>query len=284
MRSDRYKKTVDFNGEEYSPELIRRYEDPTYAKAAEEYEKEAMRRKQQRKEAQREIQDTYDESLSQRSRSQKSKGKKKHRFRLKTFLKNILSLILILFVAGSGFFFYLTGNFDKVDTKKDDFAIDSQVAKELRGYRNIAILGVDARAGEGYDGSRTDAIIIMSIHKLTGDVRLISVMRDSYVRMEYFDGKSILDKVTHAHHYGGGVNTVAALNRSLDLNIEEFVIFNWKAVSDVVDCLGGIEINVKSNEISDLNKYGPETADNVGGTYHKITKKGKQTLENLQCH
>ena len=240
MRSDRYKKTVDFNGEEYSPELIRIYEDPTYAKAAEEYEKEAMRRKQQRKGAQREIQDTYDESLSQRSRSQKSKGKKKHRFRLKTFLKNILSLILILFVAGSGFFFYLTGNFDKVDTKKDDFAIDSQVAKELRGYRNIAILGVDARAGEGYDGSRTDAIIIMSIHKLTGDVRLISVMRDSYVRMEYFDGKSILDKVTHAHHYGGGVNTVAALNRSLDLNIEEFVIFNWKAVSDVVDCLDGI--------------------------------------------
>ncbi len=112
-------------------------------------------------------------------------------------------------------FFYLTRNFDKVDTSNADFAIDDQVADDLSGYRNIAILGSDARADEGYDGSRTDAIIIMSIKKSSGDIRLISVMRDSYLKMEYFDGNMVLDKVTHAHHYAGGMNTIASLNRSL---------------------------------------------------------------------
>lgn len=99
-------------------------------------------------------------------------------------------------------------------------------------------------------------------------------MRDSYLKMEYMDGSMVLDKITHAHHYGGGADTCAALNRSLDLNIEEFVIFNWKAVADAVDCLGGVEINVKENEISDMNTWGPETAENTGGTYTEITSAG----------
>ena len=93
----------------------------------------------------------------------------------------------------------------------------------------------------------------------------------------------VLDKITHAHHYGGGADTCAALNRSLDLNIEEFVIFNWKAGADAVDCLGGVEINVKENEISDMNTWGPETAENTGGTYTEITSAGRQTLDGVQA-
>jgi LCP family protein required for cell wall assembly len=153
----------------------------------------------------------------------------------------------------------------------------------LSGYRNIAILGSDARADEGYEGSRTDAIIIMSIKKSTGQVRLISVMRDSYLQMEYFDGTTVLDKITHAYHYLGGVNTCASLNQSLDLNIDEYVVFNWKAVADAVDCLGGIEVNVQESEISDMNHWGPDTAENVGGDYTEITQSGTQTLDGVQA-
>ena len=265
MRKDRKRRTIDFDGIQYSPELIRKYEDPEYAKAAEEYERQATRRRKRRRQP------------------QERPKKKKYRFRFTKLIRNIFIASLLFFVGISGIFFALTGNFDKVETEKDDFAIDRQAADQLKGYRNIAILGVDARGDEGYDGSRTDAIIIMSIERLTGDVNLISVMRDSYLKMEYFDERLILDKITHAHHYAGGVNTCAALNRSLDLNIDEFVIFNWKAVSDAVDCLDGITINVKENEIADMNTYGPETAKNVGGSYSEITEAGMQTLDGVQA-
>ncbi|MGN0658870.1 MAG: LCP family protein [Emergencia sp.] len=303
MRSKKYRETCDFKGMKYSPELIRQLEDPEYARAAEEYERQARARKE--KEARRASrhpeeqhiyteEDLYEEIRRNRA-MQKSEGKhsgggrggrekkKKYRWNKGKLLRNIFALLLILAVAGTGAFFALTRNFDKVDTGGSDFAIDSQVAEDLSGYRNIAILGSDARADEGYDGSRTDAIIIMSINRKNGDIRLISVMRDSYLRLEYLDGSLILDKITHAHHYGGGADTIAALNRSLDLNIEEFVIFNWTAVADAVDCLGGVEINVKDNEIWDMNHWGPETARNVGREYTEITGTGSQTLDGVQA-
>ena len=277
MRSNRYnKKTYDFNGEKYSPELIRKYEDPEYAKAAEKYEREARRKKRGQ---------SVPSSAAEPSRTagRRTKSKKKYRLNKKKLFRNIFVVVLLLAAATTGAFFYLTRTFDKIDTRNANFAISDQVADDLSGYRNIAILGVDARGDEGYDGSRTDAIIVMSIDKSNGDIRLISVMRDSYLKMEYFDQSMILDKITHAHHYSGGVNTCAALNRSLDLNIEEYIIFNWKAVSDAIDCLGGVEINVKDNELNDLNKWGPETAENVGGTYTRIEKTGKQKLDGVQA-
>lgn len=218
-----------------------------------------------------------------RGRSKQKGGRKKRRLNPVKAARNIIVLLAVAFVAFCLFFFGLTSHLDKVPTKKDDFAISDQAASDLKGYRNIAILGLDARADESYDGSRTDAIIILRIKKSNGNIKMISVMRDSYVRMMDSENKSILDKLTHAHHYGGGVDTCAALNRNLDLNIKEFMIFNWSAVADMVDTLGGIEVDVKANEIHDLNKWGPETAQNVGSKWHPITKTGKQIIDGAQA-
>ena len=294
MRSDRNKKTTDFDGMKYSPELIRQLSDPEYVKEAEKYERQAQRRKKSQNVKNRFSEDLISQtdtdtaggrhSVGRRSATQKNKKiKKKYRFRPLKLLKNLVALLLVLFVAFTGIFYALTGNFDREDPAQSAFLIDPQVEDDLSGYRNIAILGSDARAGEGYDGSRTDAVIIMSIKKSTGEIRLISVMRDTYLQMEYLDGSTVLDKLTHAHHYGGGVNTCAALNQSLDLNIDEYVIFNWQAVADAVDCLGGIEVNIKENEIWDMNHWGPETAENVGRDYTEITETGKQTLDGVQA-
>lgn len=268
-----HKATRDFSNEKYSPELIRQLENPDYAKEAERYERQAKRSKKRASE----------NRASENRPSRGQYNKKKYRFNKFAIIRNIIIVILLLIAVLVGLFYYYTSSFDKVDTSDSDFAIDSQVADDLSSYRNIAILGVDARADEGFDGSRTDAIIVMSINKKNGDIKLISVMRDSYLQMNSIDNSLILDKITHAHHYLGGVNTCAALNRSLDLNIQEFVIFNWKSVSDAVDCFGGVEIDVQENEIADMNHYGYETAANVDGTYTEISSAGVQTLDGVQA-
>lgn len=269
----------------YSPELIRELEDPEYAKKAEEYEREARRQKKGNVES--EAVSAEDETVGRRAakKNAKAKEKKHKKYRLNVFklVRNLLIVCVLLIAGVCALVWSVTDTFDRQETKPEDFAISAKAAEELKGYRNIAILGTDGRADESYDVSRTDAIIILSFKKSNGDLRMISVMRDSYLKFEYFDGELILDKVTHANVFGGAVNTCAALNRSLDLNIDEYVLFNWKAVSDAVDALGGITINVKENEIRDLNKWGPETAENVGGTYTEITKAGKQTLDGVQA-
>jgi LCP family protein required for cell wall assembly len=112
---------------------------------------------------------------------------------------------------------------------------------------------------------------------------MISVMRDSYLQIQDPEGDLVLDKITHAHAFGGGMDTTRALNRNLDLNIKEFVIFNWQAVADTVDALDGIEIDVKKKELNDLNHYGKETGKNVGKKFHKVKKAGVQTLDGVQA-
>ncbi|WP_027869340.1 LCP family protein [Eubacterium sp. AB3007] len=317
------KKTVDFEHAHYSKDLIRKLEDPAYAKAAEEYERQAraarqsgQKQKEEPRPAHKPNQSfTYDDYMSSRVGKHGKHGKhsrnalpnvrevatgrkaapkavrtarapRKRQPRGKR-LKRVLALIGVLVIALLVFagynFWKITSHLDRVDTDDKNFAIDAGVADSLSGYRNIAILGSDARKGEGYEGSRTDAILVLSINKKTKESRLISVMRDSYLKIEGSDGELTLDKVTHAHAFGGGMDTTRALNRNLDLNIQEYVVFNWKAVADTVDTLGGIEVDVKKKELKDLNHYGKETGKNVGKKFHKVKHAGVQTLDGVQA-
>lgn len=218
-------------------------------------------------------------------RQRRQHGSSRHRNRrgIGSLIKRIIAVILIFLLLITAYVYSSMKNFDRVDTDRNDFAMNTSAGLKLSKYRNILILGSDARKGEGYDGSRTDAIIIVSINKVNGDIRLISVMRDSYLKMAYSDGSLVLSKITHAHAYGGGMDTVAALNRCLDLNIKEYMVFNWKAVKDTVDNLGGIEVKVRKSEIRDMNRYGNETARNTGGKYHKIKKAGVYNLDGVQA-
>ncbi|MEG0291422.1 MAG: LCP family protein [Anaerovoracaceae bacterium] len=203
----------------------------------------------------------------------------------KTWLKVLIVLVLLVAVCAGGFFFYLhtkINKMDLIDTTPAEFDVDPKVEKELSDYRNVAILGIDARKGEGFKGSRSDAIIIASINKRTNEVNLISILRDSHLYMDNGYGQMVLDKVTHAHAFGGAVNTCSTLNRSLDLNISEFIVMDWNSVADVVDIFGGLTINVKSNEIRDLNKWGPETALNTNRQWHMVTQTGEQKLDGAQ--
>lgn len=216
----------------------------------------------------------------------KAKSKTKMSRKRKTILLiTVLSLTVVASFIAMGLI-YANKMIDKVDyeeTKNAEWDIDDQVAENLGDYRNIAILGVDARSMTNYDGARSDAIVIMSINKNTGDIKMISVMRDSYLEIYNRQGEKYLDKITNAHGIGGGVDTCRSLNRNLDLNIREYAIFNWKAVADAVDALGGVTVDVKDNELYDLNKYGTQTGEIVGRPFTSVSSAGLQTLDGIQA-
>ena len=91
-------------------------------------------------------------------------------------------------------------NVGRVELDPDAIGIDPQVDAELSNYRNIAILGVDARDMSSDEDVRSDAIVIASINKETNEIKLFSVYRDTMLDM----GDDIgLDKITHAYAYGG---------------------------------------------------------------------------------
>ncbi|MBQ9060684.1 MAG: LCP family protein [Firmicutes bacterium] len=168
----------------------------------------------------------------------------------------------------------------RLDIDRNALEISPTAESNLKQYTNIAVLGVDARDVENDSDSRSDAIVIVSINNDTNEVKMFSVFRDTLLDL---GGDVGLDKVTHAYFYGGAENTLKALNKNMDLNIERVVVINWKTVAEIIDTLGGIKIDVQESEIEEMNKYIPGTAKTTGSEKILIDQPGKQTLNGAQA-
>ncbi|MBQ1172553.1 MAG: LCP family protein [Lachnospiraceae bacterium] len=159
------------------------------------------------------------------------------------------------------------------DVKFNDFGDD------MKGYRNIALFGVDARNNNLGKGVRSDTIIIASINEETKEIRLASIYRDTYLNL----GNDTYNKANSAYAYGGPKQAINMLNMNFDLNITDYVTVGWGAVADTVDALGGIEIDVDSAEITHLNNYQVETSQSLGRKYTKLTQTGMVNLDGIQA-
>lgn len=158
-----------------------------------------------------------------------------------------------------------------------------------KGYLNIALFGVDSREGALSANTRTDTIIIASINQDTGEVKLVSVYRDTYLNV----GNDSYNKCNSAYMRGGPEQAIAMLNMNLDLNIENYVTVGFDGLIDCIDSLGGVEIDVHDNEISYLNDYqismvgksddGIHFYANEGVDYTPVTHSGVQVLNGLQA-
>ena len=123
------------------------------------------------------------------------------------------------------------------------------------GYTNFALFGGDSRSGDVTKNLNTDSIIIVSLNNETKEVKMVSVYRDTLLDMT--NGK--IQKCNSAYSRGGATQAINMLNMNLDLDIKKYVTVDFGAVSELVDMLGGIEINVSDKEWKEVNKYIDET-------------------------
>lgn len=215
------------------------------------------------------------------NKTKMSKKKTKHK-KLKIFGKVILVFVIILAMLLGAAYWYVNnkmGKMQKVEINDADLGISKEANSNLSKYRNIAIFGVDSRADDYGVGNRSDCIIIASINNSTGEIKLISVYRDTYVNIKGHG----LDKITHAYSYGEAPLAINTLNKNLDLNIKEFVTVNFDSVSEAVDQLGGIKISIDSEEIKYINGYIDETSRVTGKKSSHITQAGTYNLDGVQA-
>ena len=121
---------------------------------------------------------------------------------------------------------------------------------------------------------------IDTVHK---KLKLTSIMRDYYV---YIEGHGN-DKINHAYAFGGPELAIKTLNRNFDLNIKDYAIVDFKSFVEVINVLGGVEINIEDREIEELNKiidacYGLEIG-NKGNNIEYITSSGNHLLNGYQA-
>jgi len=193
----------------------------------------------------------------------------------------LLIILLILVIAGIAGWWIFNNKLSKVNYEgipEEKIEVNDGVELEKKGYRNIAIFGVDSRA-DTYDDTRSDCIIIASINQETHEVKLISVYRDSFLNI---DGHG-LDKVTHAYAFGGAELSINTLNKNLDLDIKEYASVNFGAVVDIINEIGGVEIKIENAELQYINKYIDAVDKQEGTRTTHITKAGTQNLNGVQA-
>lgn len=149
------------------------------------------------------------------------------------------------------------------------------------GYWTIAVFGVDSRDGNLEKGALSDVEMIASINKKTGEIRLVSVFRDSYLRIS--DQEDDYDKINEAYFKGGHEQAVQALERNLNLKIDDYTTFNWKAVVDAINVLGGVDIEISDKEFAYINSFITETVNSTGVGSYQLDHSGMNHLDGVQA-
>ncbi|PDM39224.1 MULTISPECIES: LCP family protein [unclassified Geobacillus] len=177
--------------------------------------------------------------VNERKRLKKMKKKKRRRRIL--FWLFVPCLLFLISSAGYALFLMhkaesminksyeeIGNNAKSIDPKKDNFS--------------VLFIGIDDSKSRNFKSdTRSDALILATFNAKDKSVKMVSIPRDSYV---YIPCEDKYDKITHAHAYGGTKCTVESIENLFDIHIDYYVKMNFYAFMDVVDALGGIEVEV----------------------------------------
>ncbi len=216
------------------------------------------------------------------------KGEKKRKWIRSLPLLIAEICILLISVAVMYVVVTTTDEVEHKDIDREQIIINEEVKethkkeekqKISKGYRNIALFGVDARDGQLGRGTRSDSIIIASINQDTQEIKLVSVFRDTFLNLS----NDTYNKCNAAYAQGGPEQAISMLNTNLDLDITDYVTVGFGGLIDSVNALGGIEMEIMEVEISHLNNYQLTMSEELGVDYIPIEHSGKQVLNGMQA-
>ena len=229
----------------------------------------------------RDIEGELDEVYSNKEKRKKSLWKK-------ILLLSVIEILTLVMIVCAGYVVRYMNikpevQFNIKNVKNQNIDVTKQ--EQMQGYWTIAVFGVDSRDGGVGRGANADVQLIVCIDRATGAVKLASVFRDTYLNLA---AGSRFAKINEAYADGGPEQAVAALNKNLDLDIEHYATFNWRAVADVITMLGGVDIDITEKEFKYMNAYIHETSieskvnvKNPAAEY--IKKPGMQHLDGVQA-
>ena len=188
----------------------------------------------------------------------------------------LIEIILIILAAYIGLILYVYSKLQTEKMSNSEVYTNEINDGNMNKYINIALFGVDSRDNDLKKNTRSDSIIIASINKYTYKTKLVSIYRDTLV----FIPDHGYTKINHAYAYGGPKLAIETINRNFDMNIKDYVTVNFSALTDLVDALGGIEIEITPEELEYVNKYAKDVA-NINGKDWEAIEAGDNILSGV---
>lgn len=202
------------------------------------------------------------------AKAERANRKRKARKR-KRIIFLLIEILIFVVLLGIGFVMSKYGKFQLNPFSDNDVLINDGVEQEE--YTTIALFGGDSREGQLEDNTHADTMMLVSIHNKTKEVRIVSVYRDLLTLQK----DNVVKKANSAYFEGGSLNAINMLNQNFDLDIEDYITIDFNALVDIVDMLGGIEVNLTDVEADVFNEY-------VNGVAAEVGKKGQFIEPGLQ--
>ena len=168
--------------------------------------------------------------------------------------------------------------FNESNVQNQELTVEDM--SKMEGYWLIAVFGVDSRNSNLGKGSNSDVNIIACINRGTGEVKLVSVYRDTYLNIS---DKNSYRKINAAYANGGPEQALKALNKNLDLNITDYITFNWAAVATGINILGGVDVEITKPEFKYINSFITETVNSTGIGSYQLKSAGMNHLDGVQA-
>lgn len=206
---------------------------------------------------------------------------KKIKLRTKVVL-SLFMIIVLVFGGTFGYTFYQLSKVKTVEISKDDKDLGIKVKDPIKEEEsdeviNIALFGLDRRSKD--EPARSDSIMLLTIDKKHNKIKMSSIMRDTYVKINGH-GET---KINHAYAYGGPQLAIRTLNENFDLDIRDYVAVDFFNAEALIDAMGGVTIDVNQEEIGLINSGAAGVAKLENKTVPTISATGPQTLTGLQA-
>ena len=112
---------------------------------------------------------------------------------------------------------------------------------------NIMLFGADTRKGQS--SGQSDTMIIFSIDTRHKKLKMLSLMRDTYVEIPDYEN----NKINASFFYGGASLAVQTVQRNYGIKIDRYAVVDFKSFRNIIDTLGGIDIELREEEIDYIN-------------------------------
>ncbi|WP_119865762.1 LCP family protein [Clostridium isatidis] len=220
------------------------------------------------------------------ARNRREKHKKKMSKKMKIVITTIVVILAALLIGGISIYNNIRNKiYDEYvpeEKKEESYS-------EVEGITNVLLIGIDGRTLD--EPSRSDSIIIATLDNNNKKIKLTSIIRDTLVKIPNYDEYKIntafyLGSIEEDENgkpkgaEGGAALLMKTIEENFNLHLDKYVIVNFWGFEDIIDQLGGIDVEVKDYELDEVNKYIGET---TGLNSPLLSEPGYQHLNGQQA-
>lgn len=214
----------------------------------------------------------------QQTRTNPPKKKKKRKSWFSKFIGRLVVILFIILLLLFGVYsctvWKLIGKMDYSETGARS-RTDNALAKSY--VTSVLLIGTDGRSND--ERGRSDTMMLMSVNSRTDTVTLTSFMRDCYVEIP--DGYG-WDKLNSAYSYGGAELLMDTIEHNFGVQIDDYISVNFVSFSNIIDAVGGIEIDISDAEAQEINTILQAEVNSIMGddTFSDLLESGGKLLLN----